>query len=239
MKKIKKDWINKKDISKETLEYGDYLNDRIITECIAVGDIARLNRAFNNTRFNEKLFKNSLEELRRTKNLFICTTTLAANAAIYSGVPGELAYYIRGIYIEQIEMLTSIDEIKKYLKEMILDFAERVNSIRNKNEYSFHVAQCFNYISTHLYTKISVAEIAEYLGISTEHLCRIFKKETQQSLKTYINLRKIQEAKFLLKHSRYSLSEISFKLSFCSQSYFNSTFKNITGLTPKEYRQTS
>ena len=50
--------------------------------------------------------------------------------------------------------------------------------------------------------------------------------------------KKVQEAQFLIKNSSYTLAEISDILQFSSQSHFNKVFKERTGKTPTQYKNT-
>jgi AraC-like DNA-binding protein len=46
----------------------------------------------------------------------------------------------------------------------------------------------------------------------------------------------MQEARKLLWSTELTISEISFKLNFEDDSYFNKVFKKQTGITPKSFR---
>lgn len=83
---------------------------------------------------------------------------------------------------------------------------------------------------------VSLGEIAEDLGISEEHFCRIFKEYTGFRPFEYMNLLKIQKAKDLLKTTKLPIGEISESLGFDSHSYFSMIFKRYTGMTPTEYK---
>ena len=74
------------------------------------------------------------------------------------------------------------------------------------------------------------------LGGSASYLSRLFKKETGDSVSAYIRLQKIEKAKNLLRYSDYSIIDIANRLSFSSQSHFIQQFRELTGITPKKYR---
>lgn len=63
-----------------------------------------------------------------------------------------------------------------------------------------------------------------------------FAAATKSSIPDFILKAKIAEAKQLLRFTNSSLSEITFILSFSSQSYFQTQFKKVLGMTPLEYR---
>lgn len=47
---------------------------------------------------------------------------------------------------------------------------------------------------------------------------------------------RIERAKILLRDSEYSVQEVSDKLGFTTRNYFTRCFRELTGMTPMEYR---
>ncbi|WP_394678676.1 helix-turn-helix domain-containing protein [uncultured Sphingobacterium sp.] len=80
------------------------------------------------------------------------------------------------------------------------------------------------------------SHFADKLGVHPNYLNRAIKRDTGKTALKHINERIITEAKILLEHSDWTISEISFCLGFEYHSYFDNVFKKITGLTPKAYR---
>ena len=75
--------------------------------------------------------------------------------------------------------------------------------------------------------------------MSASYLSRLFKKETGLSVSSYIRQQKIEMAKNLLRFSDSSMIEIANQLAFSSQSHFIQQFREVTGITPKKYRDES
>ncbi|WP_420864664.1 helix-turn-helix domain-containing protein [Halarcobacter anaerophilus] len=59
----------------------------------------------------------------------------------------------------------------------------------------------------------------------TNHLNKVLKKNTNKTTSELIAQRVLQEAKVLLKHTTYNISDISFCLGFEEPSYFINFFK--------------
>ena len=59
------------------------------------------------------------------------------------------------------------------------------------------------------------------------------------SVSGYIRQQKIEMAKNLLRYSDSSMIEIANQLAFSSQSHFIQQFRDVTGMTPKKYRNES
>lgn len=92
---------------------------------------------------------------------------------------------------------------------------------------------CF--LKSKLYDTFSLDDLCEKLHYGKTHLCSFFKQKTGASIyQTYKKL-KINEAKKCIRRGE-SLSDIASKLCFDSVSHFSISFKQATGLSPREYQ---
>ena len=80
-------------------------------------------------------------------------------------------------------------------------------------------------------------DYASNLSVHVNHLNRSLKETTGKSTSTLINERILREAKALLQHTNWNISEIAFALGFEYPTYFNNFFKKMTGITPRTYRE--
>lgn len=175
--------------------------------------------------------------LRQRKNEFICACTIASRASVKGGLSPEIAYRMGSYYIQKAESLMTVDNAEEIGNEMFIDFAIQVEKLVRVNAKTIIIRESLNYINNHLNDSIRIEEIAKHVGISRNYLLTKFKEETLMSIVDYIKLIKIEEAKRLLMYSHLTIIEISEVLNFSSQSYFSAIFKELTGITPKEYRK--
>lgn len=84
--------------------------------------------------------------------------------------------------------------------------------------------------------KISMEELAKMTGYSNSYFKKKFKEFYGISPGEYIANARIDMAKDMLETKIYSISEISEKCGFSSDSYFSHAFKNSVGCSPKQYR---
>lgn len=82
---------------------------------------------------------------------------------------------------------------------------------------------------------ISIAEIADEIGISIVHLNRKLKEQTGDTTSRFIRNLRLEAAAKLLKEKEYSIAEVATKVGFPDTSYFSTTFKEKYGVTPKDY----
>ena len=77
---------------------------------------------------------------------------------------------------------------------------------------------------------------AKELGITSKHLGRTIKAQTGFTASEWLDRLVILEAKVLLKSSAMTIQQIAEELNFPSQSFFGKYFKNLVGISPKEFR---
>lgn len=176
--------------------------------------------------------------LRHNKNFFIKLETIISRAAIEAGLDVDEVFSVEEMYIRKCESLDNIDRIKNLQYHMITDYADRVKKLRQYNgKNSKLVNEISCYIRNHISEPIKTSDISDYFRKSRGSITTEFKKQTGMNLSDFIKLKKIQEAQELLCETNRSLVMISNYLGFSSQSHFTKVFKEITGITPKEYRE--
>ena len=132
--------------------------------------------------------------------------------------------------------MKSEEEVYILTQQMFIDYTEKVNKIKRIEAKTNLIADALNYIHSHLYTSLRTEDIAKALFVSRAYLSTMFHNETGKTISSYIRDEKIQEAKKLLRRTEQPLSRISTELGFSSQSYFTRVFKQVTGVTPNDYR---
>ncbi|OUJ72309.1 helix-turn-helix domain-containing protein [Hymenobacter crusticola] len=80
-------------------------------------------------------------------------------------------------------------------------------------------------------------EFARQLAVHPNHLNKALKATTGKTTTQHIAEKLIDEAKALLRHSNWSVADISYCLGFEHASNFNSFFKKHTGQPPNAYRK--
>ena len=82
----------------------------------------------------------------------------------------------------------------------------------------------------------SASEFADQLNIHVNHLNRAIKETLQKTTTQVIAERVIQEAKILLRHSKWGVAEIAYALGFTEATHFNNFFKKHTASSPTKFR---
>lgn len=143
-----------------------------------------------------------------------------------------------------LEKLESIIRIVTYSTYYIADCIKNKKWLEMKNTVSkvkielsnSKIAPIIKYINEHINENILLSLGANLCNMSQSQFSRTFKKETGKTFKEYVLLKKIEQAKFYIKTTDKSFSEISDFLGFEDSSYFTKLFKKYEGITPKEYK---
>lgn len=107
-------------------------------------------------------------------------------------------------------------------------------SYHSSNQLSNHI---LTYVTEHYLENITQQTVAHDLGTNPSTVSRAFNCIFGLGFNQYLNALRTEMAQQLLAKSELSITDIVYKSGFESQRTFNRVFKEITGQTPKEYRQ--
>jgi AraC-like DNA-binding protein len=117
----------------------------------------------------------------------------------------------------------------------VLCTADRISRVGTP---SFYIQDVLRYISEGFGERIDASKIASVFSVSRSKLDRDFKSSTGMTVHNYIDICRVNQAKYLLSHKKQrSMREIAATCGFESESCFFHFFKRITGVTPGEYRR--
>lgn len=91
-------------------------------------------------------------------------------------------------------------------------------------------------VDEHFLTESGVEFYAGRLCVASNYLNRLVRQNLGHSTKQYIQSRRIEEAKRLLRYTDLPVSDIADRLGFDTASYFVRTFSHQTGTTPLQFR---
>ena len=84
---------------------------------------------------------------------------------------------------------------------------------------------------------ITLSDLGEIFGINYSSLSNIFSSATGQTIIEYLTFIRILHAKELLINTDKKIYEICSEIGYTEQKYFIKRFRQIVGVTPKEYRK--
>lgn len=93
-----------------------------------------------------------------------------------------------------------------------------------------------DYVRENLSDGVSVAGMADLLGMSPSHFARTFKAGLGLSPYRFVMRERVEKAKTLLAGRTLSAGRVAAEVGFASESHFAKVFRQFTGVTPKRYR---
>ncbi|MDE5858659.1 MAG: helix-turn-helix domain-containing protein [Muribaculaceae bacterium] len=135
------------------------------------------------------------------------------------------------IVVDSICRAIIFETLNLYIKR--LDAVEKTTKSTRSEQLFYH----FIMMVENRFKKTRVLnDYAEALCISPKHLSALVKEVSGRTAGSWIDAYVIAEAKRLLSSTKMSILEISEELNFANQSFFGKYFKNLTGLSPSQFR---
>lgn len=97
----------------------------------------------------------------------------------------------------------------------------------------------FQHVERRYGQEISLEEAAQEANISVYYFARFFKEATGKTFGRYLMEYRVKKAKWYLANTEAKVTDIAFGTGFNNTTTFNRIFKEITGVTPTEYKKAS
>ena len=123
-----------------------------------------------------------------------------------------------------------------YLNAVLGELLE-VLQLEDRDNASDNVTvQVLSYCAEHFAEKITVKKIADALYISPSYVSKIFAQKLHYGFREYINALRVHKAQALLKERNKKIFQIMTECGFQNQSSFNRIFREVCGISPREFR---
>jgi AraC-like DNA-binding protein len=97
------------------------------------------------------------------------------------------------------------------------------------------INRVFDYIFNHFKENISLHDVSSIVPMSEAAFCRFFKLKTNRTLVEFIKEIRIGHAAKLLMEGNFNVTETCYKSGYNNISNFNKHFKEVKGLTPRDF----
>jgi len=192
--------------------------------------------------FNRLLRDNKLHEAEISlQNLFmqIHHLTIAPENArqiaflLFMDIRRELLLLEDEEYLSVVDKISNavhIDELRDLLLQTLREQKEHTS-------YSENVARVVQIIQESYQEELTLKDVANQLFLNAMYLGQLFKKETKKSFSQYLNHYRIEKAKQLLSRTEDNVNEVALAIGYNNTTYFSKKFKNIVGVSPKDFRK--
>ena len=110
--------------------------------------------------------------------------------------------------------------------------------VEDKNKQNiYRLKGALKFVRENFKNDITLEDIARESGLSTKYFCSFFRKMTGIPPVKFLMTYRIEHAARELVGSDNSITQIAYECGFNDLSYFIKTFKEMKGVTPKQYRK--
>ncbi|WP_273568393.1 helix-turn-helix domain-containing protein [Maribacter halichondriae] len=134
-------------------------------------------------------------------------------------------------FIQAMNVLKRLAHSKEF---QLLHTKPYINRYSKKEQE--RIREIYSFVDERYQNKITVEEVAQICSLTKPAFCRYFKKSTGNTFIGFLNQYRISQAKRLLLMGR-NISETCYECGFESLSYFNRTFKKVTGENPSDFKK--
>ena len=124
-----------------------------------------------------------------------------------------------------------------YINAVIGEFLETVTLEEADNASEDAVTRILIYCAEHFTENITISSVAEAMYLSPSYVSKIFSQKLKYGFREYINALRINMAMSLLKNPEKRITDIMIACGIANQSSFNRVFRDICGISPKDYRK--
>lgn len=132
--------------------------------------------------------------------------------------------------------------IDKYLAKsifynVIYQFNKNTGYEEKNTKLLDNYGKILSFISMHYQENITVKDVAKEMGYDHRYVTSLIKKGLDTTFRALLNEYRVQNAQYLLSTETKNIAEIAYECGYDSLCSFNRNFKEITGITPKQFRQ--
>lgn len=224
---------------KQQLELSEYEVLPGETLLIKQGSITRTLEIESNTEGFFIAFENNVLErlsLETNLNLHFFKTSP------FISIQEETQSWLKQLYtLLEIELHTNNRDVEigeSLLKSALIKIGSEMPRDVEMQKRNFSITMSFkDLVQRYHLQERRIIFYANKLSISENYLCKCIKMTTGKPPKQWINELNIWHSQILLKDSSKDISSIAFELNYQSISYFTRQFKQVTGMSPSEFRR--
>jgi len=211
---------------------------------VTEGDLVLINPQVVHT--ETSLVANPLEYvvlgIQGVKLLTSIDSTKGFNIVSFNEAKEVISNYLESILVEAKNQENGYEDVCQALLNILLinlmrrtQITPRVDDTdKNANPKAVEAKR---YIDEHFRENINLDTIAESVVVNKYYLSHIFSQAYGVSPLQYVQTRRLEDSKYLLRTSSYTLKQIAAMSGFSSLSYFTQRFTKVEGICPSNYRQ--
>lgn len=162
--------------------------------------------------------------------------SVLSRAAAQGGVPINTLLNKNLDYINKVLTIETQEDICVWISHALDDFIESVYKSQDVRKMT-QLKPAIDFMQLRYSQPLTLADVAKASHLSVSRLAHLFREEMGVTIVDYLTNLRIHHAKRLLMMSESNCTRICYEVGYNNQSYFTRVFKQITGLTPRQFRQ--
>lgn len=161
--------------------------------------------------------------------------SILSRSAVEGGVDIDVMLEKNLTFVDKVMHINNQQDLCAWISTALNEFVELVYSAQDAKKVT-QIRPAINYIDANYDKPIALADIARISHLSISRLAHIFKEQMGITIIDYLTSVRIERAKQLLLATEQSCTEICFQVGYNNQSYFSRTFKELVGMSPRQFR---
>ncbi len=157
---------------------------------------------------------------------------IANRVARETGIDIKRVYSDKDIPYDSMKKMETLIEIKEWILKSYTKLADIIGEINANSNYSEYTRKAISYIQSNYTKNVSLNEVAEYIGINSSYLSRVFKEDCGMGFVEYLNNVRVGYAKRLIETEGLKLKDVARRVGFNNYTYFFKVFKDVLNVTP-------
>jgi len=176
-----------------------------------------------------EVLPHKLEVIRRFSKLFDSPAHI--RGGLLSALAGKIYKEFQTINKPASELM-----IEGLILEMLAESTRREIKISSSTTPPRWLSEARDFIRESFAEQISLSKVAEFVGVNSAHLARMFRQYYGCTVGDYVKRHQLEYAARLLIETDRPLAEIGASAGFYDQSHFTNAFKLYFKITPAEFR---
>jgi AraC-like DNA-binding protein/quercetin dioxygenase-like cupin family protein len=132
-----------------------------------------------------------------------------------------------------VELLNIFHTLASTTEFTVLNSTDKSFDFSHKDED--RINKVYEYVEHNFQQNLDIQAVADLTNLTIPSFCRYFKKITHITYTDFVNEYRINQACRLLFENK-PIADICFEVGFNNISHFNKTFKQLKGVSPREYK---
>ena len=210
-----------------------YESERELIGKVKIGDRVGAKEILNNL-LGAIMFRNP-GDLNVLKARLAELLSILSRAAAEGGVDINVLLEKNLDYIIKVMTIDSQADLCAWISSALNDFIECVYELQDSKKVT-QIKPAVDFIEANYDQQMTLAMVAKAAHLSVSRMAHLFKEQMDITIIDYLTNVRINHAKRLLLSSDKNCTTICFEVGYNNQSYFTRTFKELVGITPRQYR---